>query len=183
MKIKRLITAVAAGVAVLSMSACSAHPGVAFIIDGKEYRTAEVNVATHELSQITGQPISHAMVFDFISRLETAKQLAAANGISLTVEEVQAGLEKEIKNSENQQFKNVKWPLSSLTVETFQANALLNQLSERIGAQAYKSEFLQLQKDRKVELNPRFGSVSESGVLAPLPFVGVVDGAAQTANP
>lgn len=182
MKIKRLITAVAAGVAVLSMSACSAHPGVAFIIDGKEYRTSEVEKAAKELSQITGQPVSPATVIDFVSRLETAKQMAADNGISLTVEEVKAGLDKEVNNPENQQFKNVQLPLSELTVDTFFSNALLNQVNQQVGQQAFKAEFLKLQREHKLEVNPRFGSVSESGTLAPLPFIGVVDGAAQPAN-
>lgn len=182
MKIKRLITTVAAGAVALGMSACTAHPGVAFIIDGKEYRTAEVETAANELSRITGQPITPAAVFNFISRLETAKQMAEANQIKLSYEQVEASLEKDINNPENRQFANLKWPLSELTVQTFQANALLNQLNGQLGQQAYANQFLKLQKDRKIELNPRFGSLSESGVLVPQSLIGVVDGNIPTGN-
>ncbi|MCS4485210.1 hypothetical protein NXS08_06990 [Gleimia sp. 6138-11-ORH1] len=167
MNVKRLITTVAAGALALGLGACSAHPGVALIVDGKEYRTVEVTQAAQEASLVAGNPVQANTIIDFLSRLETAKELAELNGVDISMEQVRAELEKGLPEGTG--------PLSDITVETFYVNSVLQNLNQKLGQQAYSQLFLETQAERKVEINPRFGSVSEAGTMLPPSFPGVLD--------
>ncbi len=171
MNVKRFITATVAGALTLGLGACSAHPGTAFIVDGVEYRTSAVEKARLEAGVITGQQIPASTIVDFASRQLAAEELANENGVDLTEEMVRKELEAGVKG--------IELPLSDLTVKTFYTNALLNHLHQKLGNQRFAQEFLEKQAKHKVEINPRFGSVSESGTLLPPALVGVVDGAAE----
>lgn len=170
MSIKRVLTAVAAASLALGVGACSARPGVALVVDGVEYRTSEVQRVSAEVQAITGQVVPAQTVVNFISRTAAAKDMAREHGLALTTDKVRAEIEKEVRGLDS--------ALSDLTIDTFYTNAVLNQLNEKLGAQQYKQSFLETQAKHKVEVNPRFGVVSESGSVLPPVRIGVVDTAA-----
>lgn len=171
MNVKRFITAVAAGALALGLGACSAHPGVALIVDGKEYRTVEIEKTAREASLVTENPVPASVIIDFVSRLETTKELAKQANLDISLDDVRMELEKGLPEGSA--------PLSDLTVETFYVNSVLRSLSDKMGPQAFSQVFLETQATHKVEINPRFGSVSESGTMLPPALTGVFDVHAQ----
>ena len=154
--------------AVLGLGACSAlgDPSAAAIVDGETVVTqADVATVMAELPlEISNdQPVAPAQVLTFLAVSGTVEELAGEYGAILGDAEAE-----EFLASVDEQAGRPAVEYSPATLDLIATNLMLGQLNQsEDSAAAIEERFLLLAED--LEVNPRYGEVTDDGSLLVVP--------------
>lgn len=152
----------------MGLAACSAQPGTALVVDGKEYSEAEVSQAAQELSMGAGQNITVQTIVALIQVEPALVEMADKNNIEFTDADARKALASvEEANGE---------PVSDATVAATRGIQLQGLLSSVVQDPAViQTQLVEALQTYDSEVNPRFGIVGPENLMQIKPLAGVFD--------
>ena len=121
MKLSKFL-ALGAGAA-LALSACSAHPGAALTIDGKQYSDAQISQTAQQLSELTGQKLNNLYVAQFLSISPGVQDVVKQQKLPATDSQIRSQIAKQ-----QQAGQLKKMDVSDLSVRFLQTMTVMNGL-------------------------------------------------------
>ncbi|WP_143236761.1 hypothetical protein [Actinomyces urinae] len=162
---KRIVVGASTVMATVALAACSAQPGVALKIDGTTYTEDEVSEAAQQLSQISGQQFPTAGVVYVLAQGAAVREVADQHGVEFSDEDARNALASVQSPGE---------PVNEAAVGVVRINQLLVLLQGDLDQQALAQEVTEAQKNKDVELNPRYGELDENNAVYAPNLQGVV---------
>ncbi|MDO5034252.1 MAG: hypothetical protein Q4E01_02575 [Actinomycetaceae bacterium] len=163
---KRMVVG-ATGVAVaFALAACSAQPGVALNVNGTTYSEDEVSNAAMQLTELSGQPYSTAGVTYMLMLEPVMRDLAKANGIEFSEEDARNAL-AAVKEMTGE-------PASEAAVTVVRTSQLYSLLERTLPPEQLSQEITETLAALDLEVNPRYGELTEDNMLYQPKLDGVV---------
>ncbi|MDO5729307.1 MAG: hypothetical protein Q4P71_06760 [Actinomycetaceae bacterium] len=167
---KRLTVGASAIVLSFGLAACSAQPGTAVIVDDEEYSEDVVSQTARELTDLSGNPFTPTDVVNLLTINKSVIAVGEKNNITLSGEDV--------RNS----FAEVNDNLSDSSVEVLKTIHVANLLSQNIDEMTFSTQLRENQENLSIEVNPRYGKLTEEKFLSRPILDGVFDPLVQPGN-
>lgn len=165
--IKRLTVGLSAIVVSIGLAACSAQPGTAVIVDNQEYSEDMVSQTARELTELSGNPFTPMDVVSLLTINKSVIAVGEKHNITLSSEDV--------RNS----FAEMNDNLSDSSVEVLKTIHVADLLGKNIDATTFSTQLRETQDTVSVQVNPRYGQLTEEKFLARPVLDGVFDPAAE----
>ena len=150
MKLSKFL-ALGAGAA-LALSACSAHPGAALTIDGKQYSDAQISQTAQQLSELPGQKLNNLYVAQFLSISPGVQDVVKQQKLPATDSQIRSQIAKQ-----QQAGQLKKMDVSDLSVRFLQTMTVMNGLGQKSGL-VFDSN-----AKHDVSLSPRYEKMRSDG--------------------
>lgn len=165
---RRLLSRIAVGLSAValatSLGACSAQPGVALVVDGSTYTEDQVSQATNEVSSVLGQPIKNHDITTVLALADSYIEVGKAHNIEVSDQDVRNFYAKRSEETGR---------LSDPAVKVLRVSQIFQELSTSVPSDEIGTQIGQLQADRDIEMNPRYGTVDPKGMISAPSLSGV----------
>ncbi|TQL01425.1 hypothetical protein FBY24_0475 [Cellulomonas sp. SLBN-39] len=157
------VATVLAGGALLA--GCAGQPGAAALVDGQEISTARLAAATDELTplfpEVSAQEVLGVLVLEPFVR-----EVAQDNGVGPSDEEARALLEGVAAQQLGEEAA-AGLELSETALAVGRYSLAASGLQEVADPEGAIADFQARVEEADIEINPRFGSFADLGVVAP----------------
>ena len=161
---KQLLSALAVAVAV-GVAGCSAQPGTAAVVNGTRITEAQLDDATLEYVDLTGQPAEPSVVLNTLIAADVFPAIAAKHGLALSDQQVEQRFE-ELAQQQGAKAPEGGFSPAFIDLGHYLFAAAAAQSSP--DAQAVSEEFSAAMAKAKIEVNPRYGEVTKDGAIQPI---------------
>lgn len=161
---KQLLSALAVAVAV-GVAGCSAQPGTAAVVNGTRITEDQLDDATLEYVDLTGQPAEPAVVLNTLIAADVFPAIAAKHGLALSDQQVEQRFE-ELAQQQGAKVPEGGFSPAFIDLGHYLFAAAAAQQSA--DAQAVSEEFSAAMSDATIEVNPRYGEVTKEGAIQPV---------------
>lgn len=179
--VKKAAMVAVASISILGLGACSAHPGTAVSVNGVNYSEADVSDALSQYAELTGQPMDRATLVAMLPDALKFTQLANENQISATDEQVNEFVASLVDQG---RIHAPSGDFSPVLTEILRYSVIKAQL-DQMGQDALATlaeDYKEIAATQKVDINPRYGTITEDGSLKAPIFGDVVDASVFTAD-
>ena len=167
---KRKIAAMLAALSVgaLTLGACSAQPGVAVSVNGHQFTEADVARGVADYAELTGNTLEATSIAHMLPDAMKFTELAQQLGLEASDNDVNDYLNTLIDSGMvAQPADGIGTVMTEILRYTIIGNQI-NAMDENSVAFA-KEVFDSIAESQQVQINPRYGTVSEDGsVIAPI---------------
>jgi hypothetical protein len=150
--------------AAAALAGCSAQPGTAAVINGTKITEGELDDATLEFGDLTGEPPQPSIVLNTLLAAEVFPAIAAEHGIALSDEQVAERLDEQAA------LQGAEIPADGYSSAFIDLGHYLFSATEAQShpdATAIFEEFTAAMADADIEVNPRYGQVQDNGEIVP----------------
>ena len=160
---KQLLSALAVAVAV-GVAGCSAQPGTAAVVNGTRITEDQLDDATLEYVDLTGQPAEPTVVLNTLIAADVFPAIAAKHGLALSDQQVEQRFE-DLAKQQGAKVPEGGFSPAFIELGHYLFAAAAAQSSPE--AQAVSQDFSTAMAEAKIEVNPRYGEVSKEGTIQP----------------
>lgn len=160
-KARPMLALAAAG---LVLAGCAARPGTAATVDGHRITDADVAAATTEYQEFSGQEVEASVVLNTLIQAEVMQPLAKENGFGVSHAEVEEFLTQQAVMLGNAELPESSSP-AFLDLGRFLLQ--LNEIQADADGEEILTEFGQRLGTAEISASPRYGTVSDDGVVQP----------------
>ncbi|MFD1504248.1 hypothetical protein FE374_04170 [Georgenia yuyongxinii] len=147
-----------------ALAGCSAQPGTAAVINGTKITEGELDDATLEFGDLTGQPPQPSVVLNTLLAAEVFPSIAAEHGLALSDQQVTQRLEEQAV------LQGAEVPVDGYSPAFIDLGHYLFSATDAQAhpeAAAIFQEFTTAMGEADIEVNPRYGQVEDSGEIVP----------------
>lgn len=162
----RLAPLAVLAVAGVALAGCSAQPGTAAVVDGHRITVGDVDVAQREFVDITGQADTQPRaVLNTLVAAQVLPDIAAEHGIAYSDEQVEDAFAQQIVLAGSEVPAG---GFADATIEIGRYLFVLTDVQSSPDGQAIATEFAEQMAAADTEVNPRYGTIDEGGVISPV---------------
>jgi len=162
----RILGALAATAALLA--GCATLPGTAAVVDGQRITQGEVTEATDMFGRLLGSAPNTAAVLDALVKEKGVTPVAGDFDLVASDGEVVDYLNQYAVASGGEVLDQADLPASGLAAGRYLL--LMERMSGEEAVLEISNEMLRAFQDAEIEMNPRFGSYDENGLLTATSF-------------
>ncbi|UNX55600.1 hypothetical protein MF406_04885 [Georgenia sp. TF02-10] len=147
------------------LAGCAAQPGTAASINGVRVSEDDLADAHGDYVALTNQPTEPAVVLNTMLAAEVLPGIAAEHDVVLSDDDVVSLLDRQAEAAGTTAPED---GYSDAFVDLGRYLFLVPSLQNAQQGQAVLEEFSTAMADADIEVNPRYGTVDETGIISPL---------------